>query len=201
MVTSTPVFRVTLWRRDATLVVAKTATGDARVHLDHEARALGSLDHPGVVQLVATESRGDVGVVWTRWAGLHNLRSAPCAGVGDAIVVAGGILATVGHLHARGLTHGAITAEHVIVSPARTATLCSFRRLGAPGSTDFDSETSAAAALAIRVISTAMSSGTARPRRTELRMAQACLDVLADPRQPAADLAGSLARYLRDARQ
>lgn len=183
------------------LVVAKAATGDARVHLDHEAKVLGRLDHPGVVQLVAAGTKGNADVLWTRWAGLHNLRSAPCTGVGDAVVIAGGVLATVGHLHAKGFTHGAITAEHVIVSPARTATLCSFRRLGASGTTDPVTETSAAAALATNIITAAVSASAARPRRTEVRMAQACIERLADPELPASDLARVLARHLRDARQ
>lgn len=199
--TSTPAFRVTLWRQGTMLVVAKAATGDARVHLDHEAKVLGRLDHPGVVQLVAAGTKGNADVLWTRWAGLHNLRSAPCTGVGDAVVIAGGVLATVGHLHAKGFTHGAITAEHVIVSPARTATLCSFRRLGASGTTDPVTETSAAAALATNIITAAVSASAARPRRTEVRMAQACIERLADPELPASDLARVLARHLRDARQ
>lgn len=122
------------------LVVRKASLpgdrGDPRLEAAWLRRASGC----GVVELVATLD--DPPAMVTLHAGSHTWRTlSPDPPTAAALLASA--LRAVGALHRRGLVHGALTADHLIVSGGRVV-LCSPR----PGAGDPTADRSALAALA-----------------------------------------------------
>lgn len=105
--------------------VAETPADAAR--LRHEGWVLGLAAHPGVVSLVGppVEAEG-LSVVRTRAVpgrplpAMDELSPAEVAGLGAAVAT------TVADLHDAGITHGRLSADHIIVAASGRPVLCGF---------------------------------------------------------------------------
>lgn len=122
------------------VVVKHAAGGPAATRLDHEAACLRRAEHPGVVELVdLTEGRDDgSAVVRTAFVGGGTLADRPPGGLGlDRMVqVAASVAATLADLHHRGITHGRVSADHVLVSDGGGAVLCGLAEAAVGSSPD-----------------------------------------------------------------
>jgi hypothetical protein len=119
---------ITVMRMGERLVAVKTADAAGADSLRSEARILELLDHPGLVQFVDVDDGDDSVVMRTAFAGADTWATRP---VDDPVERAAGIAAiaaTVADLHARGVTHGALRAEHVIRSDDDRPVLCGLSR-------------------------------------------------------------------------
>jgi len=154
----------------------------ASAALRHEAAVLQAMRHPGVVELVAVETRSE-GVdprtrLITRFAGVHTLQCAPPGSPALALTRAAQLLATLAALHGRGLTHGAVDPTHVVVDPMGVTRWCGLRRTRSAPAAARSQELRAAASLA----STALANARLpiRGRRAALRQLDTAFAVLDD---------------------
>lgn len=116
------------------LVVVKwAAAGPAVTRLGHEAMCLRRSAHPGVVELVdVSGGDGDVTdgavVLRTAFVGGGTLAERPPGGLGltRTIQVAASLAATMADLHGQGITHGRVSADHVLTADGGGAVLCGF---------------------------------------------------------------------------
>jgi len=115
-------------------VAAKVAgNAEEAVRLEHEAELLEAARHPGVVELVGVDGHGVGAILLTA-----HLEGPPLAQVGRLpLEESAGILAalasTLADLHDLGLVHGAVSPDHVIVSPGGRPVLCGFAYGGKTG--------------------------------------------------------------------
>jgi hypothetical protein len=119
---------VTVSRIGERLVVVKAAEGDSAERIRSEARILQALDHPGLVQVVDVDDGEDSVVLRTAFAGPDTWASRP---LDDPLARAAGIAAVaaiVADMHDRGVTHGSLTADHVIRGDDDRPILCSLSR-------------------------------------------------------------------------
>lgn len=198
-------FRLTTGWRHGRWVVVKATGGPAAPELAGEARLLGALGHPGIVELVAHGSTGDGAdyEMATVLAGHHTLASATVTSLGRALLTGGQLAATLAHLHARGVAHTRVDASHVVVSPAGDVRLCGFRRACGATSQACHDDVVATAALTRTLVDAITSPSGRHPAwpptnvsRTQRAIATSARDVLADPSLDAAGLARSLAGLL-----
>ena len=119
--------RITVDASGAQPTVTKRAVGaSARSRLAHEAAMLELVAHPGVVRKVDYRSGDDHDELVMAFAGAATLADhrprdlAAVAGMGAAIA------GTLADLHASGLAHGAIQADHVVLGASRHPVVCSF---------------------------------------------------------------------------
>lgn len=105
--------RVTLNTVDGELVVDKVALKGDRPDRTAEARWLANARSPHVVRLISFEDS----VIRTRHAGQTTLRTAT-ATPPEAAGLLLGLARTLVDLHGRGLIHGKLTLDHVIVAGA-----------------------------------------------------------------------------------
>jgi hypothetical protein len=203
-------FRLTTGWRHGRWVVVKATGGPAAPELAGEARLLGALGHPGIVELVAHGAPGGGAgyEMATSLAGHHTLASATVTSLERALLTGGQLAATLAHLHARGVAHTRVDAGHVVVSPGGDVRLCGFRRAcgATPGACHAD--VVAAAGLTRDLVDAATAlprhgpgwagPGLARPVGSRSRRAVAAdtREVLADPSLDAAGLARVLAGLL-----
>jgi len=103
---------------------AQAATGSERIAL--ECQVLEVARHPGVVDLVATVDAEGKAAVVTRWVGANTLAVVTPPPLVQVAGIMAALVACVADLHELGVVHGAITAEHVIVSPTGQPVLCGF---------------------------------------------------------------------------
>jgi len=123
--------RLSLEQIDGQTVVAKRAVdGEQRRQLAHEARQLGSLQHPGVVGLVSYTEGDSHDTLMTTCAGTVTLADYSPADLGAVAGVMAGAATVLSDLHAAGMAHGAVQADHVIIGESRHAILCSFGQSG-----------------------------------------------------------------------
>lgn len=97
----------------------------------HEARLLGSAQHPGVVELVDYD--GDAATLHTVFAGSHSLATVGPLDPGRVAVIVAGLAATLADLHALGIVHGRIEPSHVVLGPGGRPLLCGFAGAGVLG--------------------------------------------------------------------
>ncbi len=102
--------RVTLNTIDDELVVDKIALEGDRLDRKAEARWLANARSPHVVRLISFEND----VIRTRHAGQTTLRTATASPQEVAALLLG-LARTLAELHNRGLVHGKLTLDHVIV--------------------------------------------------------------------------------------
>jgi len=113
---------------EATRVWKRAQTAGERQVLGREAAMLRAVAHPGVVQLLEAESgEPPAGLVLRRVDGgdLTAWTDQPVeavAGLGAALAT------TVADLHDLGVSHGAVTADHVLLDAQGRPVLCSFGR-------------------------------------------------------------------------
>ncbi len=121
-------FEVTIHRHGDRAVVAKAPTDEASATaLQHEARMLGRVRHPNIVELVAAPDQDDPSLI-TALAGSDDLAVRPPTDIAGARSALRSMAATLADLHAMGFAHGAVGAEHFVSGPGGRLTLCSFRR-------------------------------------------------------------------------
>jgi hypothetical protein len=119
---------VTVSRIGERLVAVKTAGADAADRLRTEARVLQALDHPGLVQVVeVTDTDGEV-TMRTAFAGADTWATRPPEGAVERAAGIAAVAATLADLHARGVTHGALEAGHVIRGDHDRPVLCGLSR-------------------------------------------------------------------------
>ena len=112
-------------------VAVKRATSPSGAErLRHEAQLLHAARHPQVVSVVGFEPGGDDGqaVLTTAWVPGGSLAagSARRRSVRDLVRILASAAATLSDLHDRGIVHGRIDAEHVLVDEHGAAVLCGF---------------------------------------------------------------------------
>ncbi len=114
------------------LVNLKSATEpDDEVRLRREAAVLHAAGIPGLVELIDHHDDGAVVELRTRHVGT---RSALTLGGGSPATLAAlgaGVATTLADLHRRGLSHGAVQADHVLIGAQGQPVLCSLGRAGA----------------------------------------------------------------------
>jgi hypothetical protein len=112
--------RIRQEQRSGQLVVVKRATEPAqRSALQREAHALGSLRHPGVIDVIEYTTGVGHDELTTDHAGSVTLADLHPANMGSIA----GVLAD---LHAAGPSHQRLAPDHVIIGASRRPTLCSF---------------------------------------------------------------------------
>ena len=115
-------------RRPVALKRATSPSGTVR--LRHEAAVLDAARHPGVVAVVDVEPGEDDGgtclrTLWVPGGSLAAPRSARRA-VRTLAKILATASATVADLHERGIVHGRLTADHVLVDEHDNAVLAGF---------------------------------------------------------------------------
>lgn len=99
-------------------------TADA-ARVRHEARALEAARHPGVVELAEHVEHPDGSCeLATRWVGSHSLETWPCRSAAHVAGLVAALATTVADLHDLGISHGALTADHVLIRHDGRPVLC-----------------------------------------------------------------------------
>jgi hypothetical protein len=138
---------VTVSRIGDRLVAVKTAEGDAAARLRTEARVLQALDHPGLVQVVEViDTDGEV-TMRTAFAGADTWATRPPEGAVERAAGIAAVAATLADLHARGVTHGALEAGHVIRGDHDRPVLCGLSRTRGDEAADRQADLAALAEL------------------------------------------------------
>lgn len=113
-------------------VVVKAGSGPAAGRLRHEAEVLEAAVHVGVVEVLSLVDEADDGVaLTTAFAG-----TAVTTPVGDpaaAVRVLAGVAGILADLHDRGVVHGRVTPDHVLLGAGGTVVLCGFGGAAGPG--------------------------------------------------------------------
>ncbi len=126
---ATPV-DVRVEHRDGIPVLVKRASDQAaRDRLAHEAAVLVQARHPGVVELVAGPGSGagdEDGDLVLRWIGTRTLADLRAPSAVEVAVHLAAVAATIADLHDRGVVHGRVTADHVVLDGDGRPVLCGF---------------------------------------------------------------------------
>ena len=121
-------------RNDGTsdAILVKHAIGAERLRLHHEAQVLAAARMDGVVECAGLEDfdqRTELRLRYMEAATLAELPPLrPCDAL-DMLISLGAILA---ELHARGIRHGALRSDHVLVAPPSSPVLCGFGEATGP---------------------------------------------------------------------
>lgn len=118
------------------LVAVKEASADAAELVRSEARVLQALDHPGLIQFVELVEEGDSVVMSTGFAGADTWASQPPELPIERASGIAAIAATIADLHARGIVHGSLRAEHVIRTDDDRPVLCGLSRTRGDGESE-----------------------------------------------------------------
>jgi hypothetical protein len=110
---------------EGVLVVVKEASGHAAELLRVQAALLARADHPGVVRPVgACQVVDGCAELRTRFAGSASAAVAPPADLAGVARLVAGLADALAHLHGRGIVHGRLCAEHVVIGPDGQPVLC-----------------------------------------------------------------------------
>lgn len=120
-------------------VVVKVGAGGAAARVEQEAARLLALGHPGLVEVVSAGPVPDGYELRSRYAG-RPLSACPVPPPEQAGALVAALAETVADLHAAGVVHGRVSAEHVLLGQSGRPVLCS---LGGGGTTDADAPTRA----------------------------------------------------------
>lgn len=94
--------------------------GPERQHLRHLAARLEAARHPGVVELLSLDEEGDETVLRLGLVAGQSLADrAEQLPVQETARLAAALAATLADLHRRGVVHGRLTADHVLLAPDR----------------------------------------------------------------------------------
>lgn len=109
------------------VVVKQAAPGAGSARLHHEATCLRRAAHPGVIELVDVDDSASTSVMRTAFVGGTTLAewSTSGLGLGPTTRLAASLAATLADLHHRGITHGRISADHVLAADGG-AVVCGF---------------------------------------------------------------------------
>ncbi len=136
--------------RDGRLVVVKRAApGAPAERLRREVGILRLAVHPGVVEVVDDESEGDEASISTAFVGGGTLSDfAPGGDLLLGVRALATVATTLADLHDRGITHGRVTGDHVLMADDGQAVLCGLAEGSDTGPADIshDVHTNASAA-------------------------------------------------------
>lgn len=110
--------------RPVLVKLARTPAGCRR--LAGEAAALALLAHPDVVRVVGHDAAAGTAALRLAWVGPHTLATVAPAPPAAVARVLAGVAATVADVHAAGLTHRRVTADHVLLGPDGRPVLTGF---------------------------------------------------------------------------
>ncbi|MGI9120711.1 MAG: hypothetical protein ACR2G7_11435, partial [Acidimicrobiales bacterium] len=112
--------------RDRRVVVVKRAApGPPAERLRREAGMLRLAVHPGVVEVVDDESDGDEASISTAFVGGGTLSDFAVGGdLRLGVRALATVATTLADLHDRGITHGRVTGDHVLMADVGQAVLC-----------------------------------------------------------------------------
>ncbi len=117
---------VRIERLGARTLACKRATSPAGIdRVRDEAVRLSAIDHPGVVRFIELRDTEDGPELVTEYVGPRTLASCGPLTTDRAADLVADLASTVADLHARGLVHGALRPEHVLLAGDRTV-LCGF---------------------------------------------------------------------------
>lgn len=185
--------RIRQEQQSAQLVVVKRATEPAqRSALRREAHALGSLRHPGVVDVVDYTTAVDHDELTTGHAGSVTLADFRPANMGSIAGVLAGVAGVLADLHAAGHSHQRLAPDHVIIGASRHPTLCSFSEAGQATADAIAADMAAVADLIDALMPRAATGPTRRARRQHNALAHAAAACRA-PGANAIDVARRLA--------
>ncbi|MFP3905896.1 MAG: hypothetical protein ACLFWR_02625 [Acidimicrobiales bacterium] len=108
------------------LVIKEAHDGPAVERLRRELAVLRRAQHPGVVSLLDATDSDDQVVVRTRFCGSRTLATVGRLPVARAAGILAALAATVADLHELGVSHGRISADHVLVGGDGRPVLCGF---------------------------------------------------------------------------
>lgn len=114
---------ITVTKRNESLFACKAAPKDSAERLLKEAKLVERLAHPGIVAFAELVEGDDVEFL-TDFVGPDTWVTQPPATESDAIAAFAFLASTVADLHTLNTAHGAIRAEHVLVSPDKRPILC-----------------------------------------------------------------------------
>ena len=109
-------------------VVVKRARGVATALVRREAEVLGRVGHPGLVELVGCREREGAAELITVHAGSATLAQHSPASAATIAWLGAGIASTLADLHAAGLAHTRLGADHVVLDGTGRTVLCSLGR-------------------------------------------------------------------------
>jgi hypothetical protein len=115
---------------DALVAVKLARDPEEAERLDREAAVLAAFRHPGVVRLVGHVPGAEL---LTARVGERDAARSPAGDLGQALARTAALAALVADLHDRGLVHGAISPDHVLLTPDGRPVLCSLHLAGPPG--------------------------------------------------------------------
>ncbi|MGH9183414.1 MAG: phosphotransferase, partial [Acidimicrobiales bacterium] len=118
------------------VVVKELGPGPGADRLRREAAALHHAAHPGVVEVVGLDEDDGGGVTLTTgFVGGRTLAELPGTALDSALAtgLARELAATLGELHARGVVHGRLSADHVLVAAGDRPVLCGLAGARLPG--------------------------------------------------------------------
>lgn len=107
-------------------VLIKHAAGTERLRLRHEAQVLAAARTDGVVECVGLDEFDDRCELRLPYLEAASLAELPPLVPSDALDVLIDLGATLAELHARGIRHGALRADHVLLIRPRRPVLCGF---------------------------------------------------------------------------
>lgn len=122
------------------VVVKRAAPGPPSQRLRREAGMLRRAVHPGVVELVDDGTDGDGASISTAFVGGGTLADF-AAGADLRLVVRAlaAVATTLADLHDRGITHGRVTSDHILMADDGYAVLCGLAEASDTGTSGNDS--------------------------------------------------------------
>ena len=113
-------------------VLVKHAAGAERLRLHHEAQVLAAARMDGVVECVGLEEFGERCELRLRYIEAATLAELPPLRPDDLLDVLIDVGTTLAELHARGIRHGALRADHVLLARPCRPVLCGFGEATGP---------------------------------------------------------------------
>jgi hypothetical protein len=114
---------------DALVAVKLARDHEEAVRLDREAAVLTAFRHPGLVRMVGHVPGSEL---VTARVGERDAARSPAGELRQALARTAALAALTADLHDRGLVHGAISPEHVLLTPDGRPVLCSLHLAGPP---------------------------------------------------------------------
>jgi len=135
-------------------LLVKRATGpEARARLAREAAVLGRMaDHPGTVRVRAHLDDGAVAELHLAWVGPHSLATVTGLPATAAAAAVAGVAEVVADLHATGIAHRRLTADHVLLAADRRPVLTGLADAGPGGPSEAAADVAALGALLTELV-------------------------------------------------
>ncbi|WP_420440077.1 hypothetical protein [Candidatus Poriferisodalis sp.] len=113
-------------------VLIKHADGAERQRLRHEAQVIAAAHMAGVVDFIGLDEFDDRCEMRLRYLEAPTLAELPPLSPRDTLALLIELGTTLEELHARGIRHGALRGDHVLVAPSHRPVLCGFGEATGP---------------------------------------------------------------------